>query len=559
MAARWRQRRFLAKLPRAASIQERFLQRLLTTHQDTALGQALGLSSVTTLEQFRQRLPIGTYADYAEYFERTAAGETNVVSPDPVVYINVSSGSTGRQKLVPVTVRSHRHRVYANQVTMGFGFAAAQRRQLQLHKLLFTAAATPLGHTAGGIPYGHISSHQLRTSSPLLHRQIFAQPFQTLQLADSFSRTYISLLFALAEPRLSIIAAIFPAVALRLCHYLETEAESLLDDLARGQLSPRLPIDPGYRRHLGRQLSPAPDRAAQLRESLQAEGRLLPRHAWPHLAFVATARGGPSDFYLERFPEYFGDCPVFGGTYSASEAVFGGCCDFDTDGALLAIESNFFEFIPVDDTASKTVLLPHELTLGEQYRLLVTNYSGFYRYDIGDIVEVVGWQQGVPLITFRYRRGGTLSAISEKTTEEHVIQVMAALQRQHALAVEDFCLTLSSDILAPYYVLNMELSAPGPTGMSQINLETWLVEFDRQLQRANPSYGLKRQAHDIRPPQLNLLSPGSFRQLRRQRLAPGQADDAQVKLPHISEQRTLLEGLSVLQQIHCPLSSSSAA
>jgi len=558
-AARWRQRRFLAKLPRAQAVQARFLQHLLAAHQETVLGQALKLPAITTLEQFRRQVPITNYGDYADYFERTAAGEANVVSPEPVIYINVSSGSTGGQKLVPVTMRSHRHRTYANQVTMGFGFAAAQRRQRSLHKLLFTAAATSLGHTAGGIPYGHISSNQLRSSSPWLHRQIFAQPFQVLQIADSFSRTYISLLFALAEPRLSIIAAIFPPVALRLCHYLDCEAESLIEDLARGQISSRLPLDPAYRESLTSQLAPAPARAAQLQQIRHRQGRLLPRHVWPNLAFVATARGGPSAFYLEHFPEYFGDCPVFGGTYSASEAVFGSCCDFDTDGAVLAIASNFFEFIPVDDSTGKTTLLPHELTLGEQYRLLVTNYSGFYRYDIGDIVEVVGWRQGVPLITFRYRRGGTLSALSEKTTEAHVIQVMSALQRHYDLVVEDFCLTLSSDILAPYYVLTIELSAPAAARVSQITLETWLVEFDRQLQLANPSYGLKRQADDICPPQLNLVAPGSFRQLRQQRLTPTQADEAQVKLPHLSQDRRLLAGVSILQQIQCPRSSSSVA
>jgi len=38
----------------------------------------------------------------------------------------------------------------------------------------------------------------------------------------------------------------------------------------------------------------------------------------------------------------------------------------------------------------------------------MTNYSGFYRYDIGDVVEVLGFYEQAPLLVFRHRRGGLL-------------------------------------------------------------------------------------------------------------------------------------------------------
>ncbi|GAA6621233.1 GH3 auxin-responsive promoter family protein [Scytonema sp. NUACC26] len=53
---------------------------------------------------------------------------------------------------------------------------------------------------------------------------------------------------------------------------------------------------------------------------------------------------------------------------------------------------------------------------------LLVNYSGFYRYDIGDVMEVLGFYEQTPLIVFRYRQGGLLSAINKKTTEFHVTQ-----------------------------------------------------------------------------------------------------------------------------------------
>ncbi|MEO1402876.1 MAG: GH3 auxin-responsive promoter family protein [Cyanobacteria bacterium J06635_1] len=545
-AARLQQQAYLLKLPQAEAIQGKFLQTLLKHHQDTELGRALKLADITTVEQFRQRVPVWPYSRYAPYFERTAAGERNVVTPDPVRYLNLSSGSTGAQKLIPVTARSQRKSSYANQVAMGFGFARARQRRLPLGKLLMTACAKPLGVTSGGIPYGHVSGNHLRSSQSMVSRQIFAQPFEALQVSDAVARSYVCLLFALRDRNLGLIAATFPMVALQLARYLGTYADSLIDDLASGEITEGIKLEPDLREQLSQQFEAVPERARELRQLCKSEGCLRPKQAWPHLAFMITARGGPSAPYFERFGEYFGDLPIFGGTYAASEATFGSHWNFNTDSTLLAIESNFYEFVPMDqwEVEQPKTLLPHEVKVGGFYRILVTNYSGFYRYDIGDVVEVTDFWQQVPLITFRHRRGGTLSAISEKTTEYHVANAVAALQNKYGLPLEDFCVTLSPDLLTPRYVLNIELPPDGRLPQP----EQLLADFDHSLQSANRSYALKREKHDIYAPELSILKPGSFQQLRQQRLKPGQFEAIDIKMPHISCDRTLLNGLTIEQR-----------
>lgn len=546
MAAQWQQRAFTSQLPRAADIQAKFLQTLLKEQQDTALGQALGLDQVSSLTEFRNQVPRWTYAGYAPYFERAAAGERNVVSPLPVQSLNMSSGSTGSRKLVPITKRVQQTRAYANQVAMGYAFEQAQaQKKHEVGQLLLTTLITPLGKTDGDITYGHVSGNQLRSTHSLVYKQLFAQPYDALMVTDTAARNYVCLLFGLRQPQLTYVAANFPLIMLQFCAYLERFSASLVDDIGRGTLSQEIPISPALRQSLEKRLSPQPKRAQQLQQLLQTHGRLLPQHVWPNLAFLITARGGPSDFYFERFGEYFGKIPIFGGTYSASEAVFGSCCYLDADGAILALKTNFFEFIAPDqwDKETPTTLLPHELEVGEYYRVLVTNYSGFCRYDIGDVLQVVDMHHGVPVIVFRYRQGGTLSAISEKTTEHHVSQVMAALQNK--LPIEDFCVTLSESLVEPYYILNVELAQEA----SQPELQHFLQAFDYHMQQANESYGLKRKKNDITVPQLNVLAAGSFKQLRQQRLKPGISDDAQVKMSHISSDLTLLNDIQITHQL----------
>jgi GH3 auxin-responsive promoter len=344
---------------------------------------------------------------------------------------------------------------------------------------------------------------------------------------------------------------------LRTCGYLEHYAEDFIRDIEKGTLAPWLQLEPELRLKLEQQLVANPSRAKQLREILQAEGRLTPELAWSNLSFIVAARGGTSDFYFERFPGYFSNTPSFGAVCCSSEGAFGIYPELNSDASILAIESAFFEFIPQDqwDVEQPKTLLPSEVKPGNYYRILMSNYSGFYRYDIGDVMEVVGFYEQAPLIVFRHRRGGLLSSTSEKTTEFHVTQVMQVLQQEFNLPLEDFCITLSDDVIPAYYLVNIEL-APGKT---LENPQQFLDRFDRQLQAIHTSYAVKRINNDqIPPPRLRILAPGSFAIVRQRQLDRG-IPDSQLKFPHINEDRNFLAGLRVEREVQLTVTSDQKA
>jgi hypothetical protein len=540
--------RLIQKTRETIAVQQDFLLGLLRYQQQTELGQKYCLNQIKTVDAFRAEVPILPYSSYASEFERTAQGERNLITPDRLTFVNMTSGSTGKQKLIPVTRCSRRAVERANQAAMGFAIDVAHQRGLAIGKLLMTTSARAQGRTSGGIEYGPVSGGTLRLSN-IFYRQVFAQPFEALLPADMTARNYVCLLFALRNANLSIIAATFPILALQLCEYLEKFAEELIWDLQHGTISKGIKLEPELRGSLERQWSSATDRAVQLHDIWRAEKRLTPQLSWSNLSFIITARGGTSDFYFQRFPEYFGDVPVFGGTYASAEATFGVHRDFNTDGTILAIESAFFEFVPADqwEVAQPKTLLAHEVEVGAFYRILITNYAGLYRYDIGDVIEVVGFYNQAPLIVFRYRVGGTLSATTEKTTEHHAIQVVQSLQQKFGILLEDFCITLSERLVAAYYVLNVEL-APG---QHLDDPRAFLAAFDRQIQQANVSFAAKRVTGEVGLPRLRLLAPGSFAILRYRQVRPG-VFNSQLKTPHISGDRQFLSGLTVEQEIRLP-------
>lgn len=547
VAAERAKENFLKKIRQTDVVQEQFLRKLLQAYKETELGRKYGLRDIKTIDQFRQQVPVLPYSGYEAYIERVARGEKNILTPDPVVYFNTTSGSTGKQKLIPVTQRFQNSLGWANLICIGFLSAALRSRGRQFGKLLVTNTAQITGRTSGGIDYGPGGTGVMRMGK-FLYEQLFAHPFETLKATDSITRHYLCLLFSLGDPSMRGMIANFPMLILRTCNYLERYAKDLIQDLEKGTLANWLQLEPELRSKLEQRWSADPRRAAQLQEIWHSEGLLTPKLAWSNLSYIATARGGTSDFYFERFPSYLEDTPVFGAVFATAEGTLSIYHDLNNDSSILAIETGFFEFIPEDQWEAEhpKTLLATEVQPGKLYRILMTNYSGFYRYDIGDVVEVLGFYEQAPLIVFRYRRGGLLSSTTEKTTEFHATQVMQALQQEFGLPLEDFCITLSENEFPAHYLVNIEL-APGQT---LSNPQAFLASFDRRLKQINVYYGSKRQ-DQVPAPRLRILEVGSFAIVRQRQLQKG-IPDSQLKFPHISEDRNFLAGLKVEQEVRLP-------
>lgn len=537
--------RLIQHVQQIEQAQETFLRSLLQSHQDTEFGLEHKLSEIKTIDQFRLRLPIRPYSAFAPYIQRMAHGEANVLVPDPLIYFNISSGSTGQKKFIPVTARSRRFLSRSSRTAIGFAIKAALRDQRPLGKILFPMSVNPHGQTASGISYAPVSTSDMYLMDGLSRNLLFVHPPEAYQIADTTARYYICLMFALRDPNLRVILATFPILALQMCRQLEEHADSLIQDIEVGQIADWIKLEPQLRERLERKWSAAPRRAAQLRQIYQSCGRLTPQTAWSGLSLMVTARAGTSNFYFEQFPEYFGDLPIFGGIYACSEGNLGVHYDFNTDNAIPAIESTLIEFVPEDqwETDCPKTLMAWELEVGRRYRIVLTNYSGFYRYDLGDVVEIEGFFEQAPLMRFLHRRGGVISASTEKTTEAHVLATMQQLQKIFQVTLENFCITLPKKDLPAYYLVNIELSPADRLA----DPEKFLQQFEVIMQSVQKFYAIKRR-DQIAPPRLRILPSGSF-EILRQRMIQRGISAAQIKFPHVTEDRQWLDGLSIEQEV----------
>jgi hypothetical protein len=255
---------------------------------------------------------------------------------------------------------------------------------------------------------------------------------------------------------------------------------------------------------------------------IKQDGTLRPREYWPRLQLIGCWKGGSVAVRLKDFPRWFGNTtPVRDLGYMASEAQMTLPVSDSGAAGILAVDKNFYEFIPESEiTAAKPILLTcSELQEGELYYLVLTTPGGLYRYDINDVVRVAGFYNRTPLIEF-VRKGRDVTSITgEKLHVNQVIEAMARAERAAGLAVQHF--RACADTEKSLYVFSVELDGARP---SREQLARLLAELDAGLGALNVEYAQKRESRRLGAPLLCVMKAGWFERKAHATLRDGGRD-----------------------------------
>jgi hypothetical protein len=402
------------------------------------------------------------------------------------------------------------------------------------------SAATRIQHTEAGIPMGSASSESLtrvRRIAPLL----WSSPWPVFEVADTSSQWYLHALFALREPNLTYLRGTFAGHLSGWLAFIFANQADLINDIALGTIKDDLALPAAARAELAARLKPDPARAADLRVAL-AEGKDFVRRVWPTISYAATVITGSFAAYRPALEEYLADVPIYTTVYGASETPIGLNIEVARpERYVLLVGLAYFEFIPleaIEEEQPRTCGLD-ALTVGSAYEPVITNWAGLYRYRLGDIVRVEGYQQQAPILAFSHRVGTVLDLAAEKVSEAQVFQALQeALSAQPGAGNTLIDYTTHARVTAspPRYEFYLEL---GRDGVDRAALE---ARIDDALCKANAIYASVRKGNTIvGPPIVKCLAPGSFEALTKAR-----EDDApqigrnQLKTPRVLDNGTWL-------------------
>ena len=95
-------RRFVAPCE-LERVQTDYLLKLLHKNADTVYGEKYGFADIKSYEEFAETVPLTTYEDYEAYIEEIGKGKKGVLTKEPVLLLELTSGSSGGKKFIPYT------------------------------------------------------------------------------------------------------------------------------------------------------------------------------------------------------------------------------------------------------------------------------------------------------------------------------------------------------------------------------------------------------------------------------------------------------------------------
>lgn len=87
-------------------VNEQVLFKILNKNKKCKYGKEYKFNSIKSINEYKSKVPITNYASYEKYIEEMLIGEKNILFTEDVEYFGHTSGTTGKQKLVPVTKKS---------------------------------------------------------------------------------------------------------------------------------------------------------------------------------------------------------------------------------------------------------------------------------------------------------------------------------------------------------------------------------------------------------------------------------------------------------------------
>jgi hypothetical protein len=517
---------------RPDEVQTRFLLRILRQNRYAEYGKKYDFSGISDGRRFREKVPLVEYSDLKPYMDKIRRGKQEVLTTEPVSMFARTSGTTAEPKYVPVTASGRRRtgilmRQWLNKTHL------EHPSFLDREFLMITGAAVE-GYLNCGIPYGSTSG-MIYTSLPREIRKLFAIPLCMTEIDDYDLRYYLMARISLGK-QISFIVTPSPLTLLKLAETIIIHQEEIIRSIHNGWLSAKLQTSKrctaaGIPCVIVESLSPDKKRARSLGKILEKEGELLPCRCWPNLSLIGCWLGGSVGFHAGSLDRYYGKVPKRDIGYMASEGCFNLPCQDSIPSGILAIRNNYYEFIPEGqaESSARDLLSVGEIKEGACYKILLTNESGLYRYDINDIVKVDGFHNRTPLISFVRKDVSFLNIAGEKLHINHFLIAIKDLKSDFSIDIHQFRVVPDNRKLR--YELLLDIRTRINPGSIR---ETLVPAIDALLRECNIEYDAKRKSGRLNAPCIHVMKPSWEEKLRRSHISEGRRD-IQYKWVHITE------------------------
>jgi hypothetical protein len=509
-------KKYLKQSEMPLEIQSVYLRILLSNNKDTEIGKhykfANILQSKDLVKAYQDSLPIHTYSSFEPWIKKIKEGKKNILTREPVKFFNLTSGTEGRPKYIPVTGSFE-----SGAKELLHAWVGALLRD---HPEAFTGSRFAIpgrateGYTLSGIPYGSASGRAYRSAFWYI-RNKYTIPYEVFEIEDYDIRYLLIAYFALHSD-ITYIATPNSGTLVRILEIIQERIELLIEILEKGLSS----LDSTH----------LPDKilgwkgkdssiARKLKENIQKnQGRFSPKEYWSNIKLISVWLGGSCASQVNSLREWFPGIPIRDFGYHASEARMSLPIQDNIPDGILAFRNNFYEFIPENiyeiskESRDKYQgLTADKLESGKYYYVIISNTSGLYRYDLGDLIQVVGFYQTTPIIRFIRKGRDFRNLTGEKLHINQFLEAKSKFAKRFPGFLSDDRFFIFPNPEKNRYEIYLELNSeiPGIPDM-RANLSDY---WDFQISELNIEYKSKRKSGRLSQIQIFYLKNGTIRNL----------------------------------------------
>ena len=379
----------------APDAQKAVLKDILSYAADTEFGKRYGFSSIRDIDEYRKIVPISEFGDYSDDIERLKKAEENVLFPGKAVSFICTSGTTGNIKFIPESEKGDAIKQMVSSLRI-YEMVKYVPEIISPDVKMFTISNIFSAlYTEGGIPVGTASGQAAARAKKSAARMVVPNILLETVL-DPDRIDYMTALYGITEKNVGIVICNNLAHLKNLIRVMNDRFEMIVGDVRNGTISYDLSEE--EKNILLPTRKPDPERAEELLKLYAAKGRIDITDIWKNVRMYGCwLSSGVGRIAKEIRPMLHKDAVFLHWGYGASEGKFDIPTEPEQPCGLPAVFGYFFEFLKLG--AEKTVLI-EETSPDELYELVLTSYSGFYRYNIHDIVKVFKGEDGLFRIEF---------------------------------------------------------------------------------------------------------------------------------------------------------------
>ncbi|MEO6568710.1 MAG: GH3 auxin-responsive promoter family protein, partial [Opitutaceae bacterium] len=387
--------------------QNRVLHGLVARLATTSFWKGAGLEAGMGYAQFKSRVPVRKYEDFAPAIERMKAGEPNVLWPGQCGCFSVTPRGAASKapepaRFFPVTAEMREHFREAAMESLFYYTARTGNTRVFQGRHLFLNGANPVTPTTAGKPFETFAGN-LRVAAASLPEAIqkhFYEPGACLPQTSDWESNLDAIIKRTKPLNITLLAGI-PSWLVRFA------------DALRSQFG------------------------------TSGESSFHLQKIWPNLDCVVHG-GAPLAPFAEELRRILGPTVNFHEVYSASEAFIAAQDGEARSGLrLMAAAGIFYEFVPLEDfdegrlanVGNKAVPF-EDVRTGVDYAVLITTPGGLCRYIIGDVVRFVSTEP--PRLQWIGRAGHQMTTFGERVTEKDLSDALITICQRNTWTIVNF-------------------------------------------------------------------------------------------------------------------------